>query len=68
MRFVTVSAPSLELLAQELNRLSIGTGRVVAFAKSGKSYEVIIDMYPVHVITNEELVEASVFTNIALAA
>ena len=55
MRFITVSAESLEKLAQQLNEMVIGSGRVVAILKSGKVITALIDLAPTHVITNDDI-------------
>lgn len=55
MRFLVLTAPSLADLASILDEMILGTGRVVGYSKSGKTYEALIDMYPTHVITNDDL-------------
>lgn len=55
MRFVILSTPSLKMLADELNKMAIGSGRVIYVSKVGKAYEAMIDMYPTHVVTNDDL-------------
>lgn len=55
MRFVTVTASTLKELATTLNEMVLGTGRVISCFKSGKMYEVLIDMNPTHVVTNDDL-------------
>lgn len=55
MRFVIVTASSLKDLANTLNEMTLGTGRVVGYSKSGKVYEALVDMYPTHVVTNDDL-------------
>lgn len=55
MRFVVVTAPTLKELAITLNEMVLGIGRVIALSKTGRVYEALIDMYPTHVITNDDL-------------
>lgn len=55
MRFIVVSAPSMEKLAELLNTTAMGTGRVISVVKSGKLFQALVDTYPTHVLTNDDI-------------
>lgn len=56
MRFIVVTAPTLQALADELNAMIIGSGRFPCYTiNADGQYETIIDMFPTHVVTNDDL-------------
>ncbi len=56
MRFIVVTAPSLQELADLLNGMSLGSGRIQGYTvNTTGAYETLVDMTPIHVVTNDDL-------------